>query len=414
MPVFVYQAIDQQGQESRGTVEAADTREATRTLRSNAVYVVDIKPAAEASAGALYETSAGSWQSLLSPGQYLSVSKGDIIFLFRQIALMLKAGHTIVQALDANREMVGKQRLRRALGRMIDVIEAGGSLSSAVAAQRSLFPPLVSRLLEAGEQSGEVEVILERLADDMERRQDIKRQLIAAFTYPAMVFFAALLVTVALVAWVIPRFAHFLTRRSVDLPPVTQFLLDVSDWFQIWGQTLGIVVLLTVFGSLVAYTTKPGKYFIDAIILRMPIIGKAVSSSAMAQATWTLSMQLRSGITLLRSFRIAEDVTGNLVVAGAFGKAADGILAGQPVSVALHQPGIPRLVRHMSAVGEQSGALDGVMEALGEYYRRDLQARVKMLATWVEPILILVVGGMVATVYLAFFQAALKVSTGGM
>ncbi|HID44627.1 MAG TPA: type II secretion system F family protein [Chromatiaceae bacterium] len=414
MPAFVYQAIDHLGQETRGTVDASDAREAAQTLRNDSIYVVSIKLATQASASAFADPSVGKILQALSPGQYMPVGKGDLIFLFRQISLMLRAGHTIVEALQANQEMVGKRKLRRALAAMVEFIENGGSLSGSVAEHKKVFPPLASKLLEAGERSGELDMILDRLADDMERNLDIKRQLVTAFTYPSIVFLMAVTVSVALVGWVIPRFARFLTSRSVDLPPITRFLLDISAWFQDWGSTVGLVSLLVVFGSLVAYTTKPGKRWIDGMLLNMPIVGQVILSSSLAQATWTMAMQLRSGITLLDSLRIVEAIIGNQVIATAFGKAAEGILSGQPVSAALKQRGIPRLVRHMSAIGEQSGEMDGVMEALGKYYRRDLQARVKMLAAWVEPALILIVGGMVATVYLAFFQAALKVSTGGM
>lgn len=404
MPVFEYLALDANGAERVGQVEAPDARTAALQLREANVFVLSIRDPAESGRD---ETGLGRF----SPGRYLSTSQADLVFLFRQLALMLRAGHTVVQALEANREMAVKFQLRKALGRMRDMIEDGGSLSRALAAEKRVFPPMVSKLIEAGEKSGEIDSILERLADDIERRLDIKRQLITAMTYPSLVFLVAIGVTAGLVGWVIPRFAVFLSARGVELPPITQFLLDLAAWFQDWGAMFGGGVALCVFSLLVAYTTKGGKRVVDTLTLYIPVVGPTLRSAALGQAASMLSMQLRSGITLLQSLSITAGVIGNQAFADAFAQAGERILGGQPLSIALRVKVVPPLIRHMAAIGERSGELETVMQSLGDYYRKDLQARVKVMAAWVEPVMILVVGGMVGTVYLAFFQAALKVST---
>lgn len=404
MPVFEYLALDANGAERVGHIEAADERTAALQLREANVFVLSIRdPAASG--------QDESGVSRFAPKRYLSTSQGDLVFLFRQLALMLRAGHTVVQALEANREMAVKFQLRKALGRMRDTIEDGGSLSRALAAEKRVFPPMVSKLIEAGEKSGEVEDILERLAEDIERRLDIKRQLITAMTYPSLVFLVAVGVSAALVGWVIPRFAVFLTARGVDLPPVTQFLMNVAAWFQDWGAIFGGGVGLFIFSVLAAYTSQRGKLVIDTLMLHIPVVGPTLRSAALGQATSMLSMQLSSGITLLQTLTITAGVIGNQAFANAFAQAGERILGGQPLSIALRVKVMPPLVRHMAAIGERSGELETVMQSLGDYYRKDLQARVKVMAAWVEPVMILVVGGMVGTVYLAFFQAALKVST---
>lgn len=413
MALYSYVALDQRGQEQSGELEAASPREAATALRNQAVYVVSVT-AGGGGAGSGRRRGWRGWLELLSLRRYLPVRPLDLVFLFHQLALMLRSGHTVVQALDANREMASKLRLRQALGALSHDIQGGASLSRSMAAQKGLFPPQVSKLLEAGERSGEIDNILDRLAEDLERRQDVKRQLTTALTYPAIVFFMALGVSIALVGWVIPRFAGFLSSRGVDLPPITRFLLDLATWFETWGGTVGATLLLALLAVFIAATTHRGARLMDAVLVRTPVIGKVILASGLAQATWTMAMQLRSGISLLASLRITRDVTSNRALGEAFGQAGDEILSGRPLSAALRRPPIPQLVSHMAAIGERSGELDAVMESLGEFYRKDLQARVKALAAWVEPLLILIVGGMVAVVYLAFFQAALKVSTGGM
>ncbi|AGA89490.1 type II secretory pathway, component PulF [Thioflavicoccus mobilis 8321] len=404
MPVFEYLALDADGAERVGQVEAPDERAAAVQLREARIFALSIRDPAVSGRD---ESGLGR----LAPRRYLRTSQGDLVFLFRQLALMLRAGHTVVQALEANREMAVKFQLRNALGRMRDLIDDGGSLSRALAAEKRVFPPMVSKLIEAGEKTGEIEEILERLAEDMERRLDIKRQLITALTYPGLVFLIAVVVSAALVGWVIPRFAVFLTSRGKELPGVTQFLLDLADWFQDWGAIFGGGLGLFVFALLAAYTTRAGKRVIDTLLLKIPVVGGTLRSAALGQAASMLSMQLRSGITLLQSLSITAGVIGNQAFADAFAQAGERILSGQPLSLTLRVKVMPPLVRHMAAIGERSGELDTVMQALGEYYRKDLQVRVKVMAAWVEPVMILIVGGMVGTVYLAFFQAALKVST---
>jgi type IV pilus assembly protein PilC len=169
---------------------------------------------------------------------------------------------------------------------------------------------------------------------------------------------------------------------------------------------------MILFGVLVLYTTVPGKRIIDGGLLALPVIGGVIRSANLAQASQTLAMQLKSGIALRDSLAVTAKVLGNRALAEVFERAAERILGGQSLADALSVRRVPPLVRHMAAIGETSGELEGTLGALGAFYRKDLNVRVKTLAAWVEPALILFVGGLVGTVYLAFFQAALKVSTG--
>lgn len=406
MAIFDYVALAGNGKERRGQVEAPDQRGAVRALRDSGVYVLSVtEHTGVGGAG-------GEPVARFMPQQYLGIGASDLVFLFRQCELMLGAGHTVVQALDANREMTVKLKLRRALGRMSERIRGGGSLAAAIEAEGNLFPPIVARLMEVGQRTGEVDAIFGRLADDIEARQELRRQLLTALTYPSIVLIAALAVSVALVGWVIPRFAEFLTARDVDLPPVTRFLLDLAAWFETWGAPVGGTALMILFGVLVLYTTVPGKRIIDGGLLALPVIGGVIRSANLAQASQTLAMQLKSGIALRDSLAVTAKVLGNRALAEVFERAAERILGGQSLADALSVRRVPPLVRHMAAIGETSGELEGTLGALGAFYRKDLNVRVKTLAAWVEPALILFVGGLVGTVYLAFFQAALKVSTG--
>ncbi len=414
MPVFSYIALDEKGQEQQGQIDIGDAREAARTLRERSIFVVEIQEGA----GGIHKTGSAGWfkhlRRTFSPRQYMPVRPTDLVVLFRQLALMLRAGHTLVEALEASREMVSKRKLSSVIGRMSDSIQRGSSFSSAVTAEKKVFSPMLANLIQSGEHGGDLGPILERLAESLEKKQEIKRQLVTAMTYPSFVVLFSIGVSAFLVMIVVPRFAKFLSSKRVDIPPATQALMDISDWLLHWGPSLAVLLFVIFFGALVAYTTRPGKRVLDGGILTLPLVGTAVTFAAMAQAGWNLAMLLRSGVTALQSLRITGGVMGNLAIADSFEQAADQILEGRSLSVAFEQRQIPLMMRHMAAVGERSGELDTVMDEVGEFYRKELDVLIKAMTAFVEPALILMVGGMVGFIYYAFFQAVLKVSTGGM
>lgn len=414
MPIFSYTALDGRGQNQQGQVDAKDAKEARRVLRERSLYVLELREGTWSRSGGSLAARVKGLLPLLNPRQYLSVGAGDLVLLFRQTALMLRAGYTLVTALDANCEMVEKAQLRRALRRMSDEIRKGAGFSVVVAREKKIFTPMIANLIASGEQSGNLDSILERLADNLEKGRELKQQLVAAMLYPSFVLIAAVGVVIFLVVGVIPRFATFLTARNAELPASTQMLMDVSGWMLDNGRMILIVSGSAIFSILAAVTTPRGKRIVDRVILAIPVLGGAIQASAMAQVGWSLSMLLSSGVTALESLRITGGVITNLAVSDCFKRAAAGLLEGKPLSKAFEQPHITLMMRNMAAVGESSGQLDAVMHGVGEYYQKELAAKVKVIAVMIEPMLIVMVGGMVGFVYYAFFQAVMSVSKGGM
>ena len=414
MAIFSYLGLDDKGQEQQGKIEAGSEKEAVRTLRDRSVFVLKVREGDSLALGSGFLPSWGEWRVLLQPSRYAPVMAGDLVVFFRQTALMLRAGYTLVTSLDASYEMIPKLRLRRSIRRMSDEIRRGTSFSAMLAEEKKIFAPMVANLVASGEHSGNLDIILDRLAEGLERSTDIKRQLVAALFYPVFVLLVCLGVIIFLVVGVIPRFATFLTARNAAIPASTQLLLDVSGWAVDYGRPLGIVLGVGFFAILAAYTTPSGKRKVDRALLVVPVVGSAVLYAAMAQAGWSLSMLLKSGVTALESLRITSGVIGNLAVSDCFRKAADGLLQGRALSKTFEQPHIPLMMRHMAAVGESSGQLDTVMHSVGEFYQKELAVKVKLIAVAIEPMLILLVGGMVGFVYYSFFQAVMAVSTGGM
>ena len=415
MPLFSYSGLDAGGAPQSGRIEARDGREARGLLREQGVFVLELYEGLDETLGNEGIGRRGRrFLALLHPRPVLPGGAGDLVIFVRQGALVLRAGFTLVNALDAIGEMEIKGRLRRAIRRMSDEIRRGAGFSTALAREKAIFSRMVVSLAASGEQSGNLDAILDRLSDNMARTRELKRQLISAMFYPLFVLIAAIAVVVFLMVGVIPRFAVFLAARHASLPASTQLLMDISAWAVDYGKIIAIVAGSLVFAVLALYTNRRGKLLIDRAILAIPLVGTAVLYSAMALSGWSMGMLLTSGVTALESLRITSTLIGNLALSKCLQRAAERLLAGRSLSRALDQTHIPLMMRHMAMVGESSGQLDTVMQDVGEYYQKELTAKVKIIAVMIEPTLIIVVGGLVGFVYFAFFQAVISVSKGGM
>ena len=408
MTDFSYLFLTAQGTEARGQMEAPDEAAVRRQLREQGLKVLHITEGTIGGVGALALLRAFAY----GISRYRSISNGDRVLFFRQMQLMLKAGHTVLEALAAAARLTEKARLADSLGRVAVGIQRGNSFSAACGGEKELFDRLAIKLIEAGEASGELGAVFERLAAMIERRAEVRRQLATALVYPGFVLCVAIGVIAFLVIKVIPRFALFLSGRNKAIPWAAQTMLDAADWLSDWGGTIGMVAVGIGVGIPLLRRAPPARRVIDRIALSLPVLGATLVAAAMAQATWIFGVLVKSRLTVLESLRICAQVASNAVFSCAFTDAADDVLAGKSLAVALDRQALPRLVQHMAAVGEKSGQVDTVMESLGEHYQKLLDTRVKLMATMIEPVLTVLVGGMVGFVYFAFFQAMLTVSTG--
>jgi type IV pilus assembly protein PilC len=408
MSTYAYLCLDVRGAELRGWMDAADESSARRHLRDQGLKVLDLAEGELGGEGALAALRAvGRGFSRLR-----SISDGDRAMFFRQMQLMLKAGHTLLEALSAASRLTRKARLSDCLDRVAAAIQRGSSLSTACGGEKELFNRLALKLIEAGEASGELGAVFERLAILIERRAEVRRQLATALVYPGFVLLAAIGVISFLVISVVPRFATFLTGRGKAVPWAAQTMMEIADWLARWGGLIALVVVVVAVALPLSRRLPAARRLIDRAALAVPVLGGTLVVAAMAQVTWIFGVLVKSRLTVLESLRICAQVSGNAVFSSAFAQAADEVLTGRTLAAALDRPALPRLVRHMAAVGEKSGQVDTVMESLGVHYQKALDARVKLLASMIEPALTVLIGGIVGFVYYAFFQAMLAVSTG--
>jgi len=409
MANYHYLAIDTQGDEIRGSLHAKDDGQARLQLQSQGLRILEL------SSGETLDSGVSFFRSLhYTFRSALSVRSRDLQMYYRQMQLMLRAGHTLIEALEAASRLAGRPRLASILDRCAEQISAGSSFSAALAREPGVFPRLSVKLTEAGEATGELDVVFERLALLSERNADVRRQMYTALTYPAIVSLAAVGVITFLVLTVIPRFAIFLESRGKAIPWAAQAMMDIADWLTRWGAALAGGVTMVAFGLVIARRMTPAfRILTDRFALEIPVIGGTLMASAMAQASWTFGLLLKSRLTVLDALGTVAQITSNTAMARAFEGASESVLEGRPLATALARAPIPDLLRHMAAIGERSGEMESVMETLGNHYQKELDARVKLLSSMIEPVLTLMIGGVVGFVYFAFFQAVMAVSTGG-
>ncbi len=407
--VFSYIGLNAQGKEISGQLHAENLAEARALLRGQGIHLLELQQG-ELDSHSLGDTWHAFWKWFRSG---LSVRNSDLMLFYRQMQLMLGAGHTILEALEAAGKLASRPRLTMQLDRCAERIRGGSSFSAAISQERSTFPRIAVKLAEAGEASGELDSVFDRLAALSERRADIRRQLLTALTYPTIVLLIAIGVIAFLVTTVVPRFAVFLQSRGKSIPWAAKMLLDTADWLEQWGIFLALGVLGVIVALLIVRRIPPVRLVMDRLILKVPVLGSTLMAATMAQVTWTFGLLLKSRLTVMEALRTVTQIVGNASLNTALESASKSVLEGSSIAVAFDRPPIPHLVRHMSAVGERSGEMEGVMEALGKHYQKELDSRVKFLSSMIEPVLTLLIGGVVGFVYYAFFQAVMSVSTGG-
>jgi type IV pilus assembly protein PilC len=404
MTIFQYAALDAQGIEQSGSIEADNPRAAAQSLRGKGLYVVTLSDQAAQPARADRDV-------LAQLRELLPVGAVTLVFFFQQMALMLRSGLTLLEALDTAETLARSGRLAAAIKRVNRAVRGGERLSEAMAREPRVFPVMAVQLVKSAEASGELDQALERIAQDLDRKADIKRNLLTALMYPAIVVLAAVGVSGFLITSVIPKMARFLEGKGRGLPSATRNLLDLSHFVEQWGWLIVVVAVVLIVLLAIAYSRPKGRLAIDHVLLKPPVVGHTLRTAAITQLSWSLASLLKSGVTLLESLKVTAGLISNKAIAAVVDEAQARILAGRDLSSSLDSPLLPKLVAQMAAIGERSGTLDTVMAELGLYHQRELALQIKRMTAMIEPVLTLLIGGMVGYVYYAFFQAMLGIST---
>jgi type IV pilus assembly protein PilC len=405
MPNFTFTARDTAGKWHNGVQAADNTSALASVFRARGWSLVRATPADSSSANAP--------RSNKRRRGILPVTSLDVEFGLRMLANMLDGGLTLMAALKTCSEQARRQRMANIWIEVHDRIAGGTSFADALSRHRRCFPKLVIQLTRAGEVSGNLEVVLNQAGEQMERKRNLMVTLFSALMYPVFTSVVAIGVTAFLMLKVIPDIAPFITAQGRKLPPVTQALIDTSNFVRAHSLTMGIVIGALVVGLVVAYQWKPAAQVIDAGLLRIPIIGKVFRLAGTSLFARGMAMLLDAGVPVLTALETAGGLMKNQAISRRVEQARLSVLGGNTLArpLAEGREFMPMLAR-MVAVGEETGTLSGVLIKVADFHEQQLHSFVKRMTLLIEPIMTVVVGSIVGFVYLAFFMAIYSISGG--
>ena len=395
---YVYRVRDREGKLLEGSLEAE-----SQVLVANKLRQMGYVPIAIDKQGGGF----GKTEIKLSFGS--GVKLKDISIFSRQFATMINSGLSLLRSLNILAEQTENKRFAEVIDLVRQDVEKGASLSQALAKHPKVFSKLYVSMVRAGEIGGVLDSVLLRLASTIEKQVELRGKIKSAMTYPVAVLALVLLIVVAMLLFIVPTFGELYDDLGGTLPLPTRLLLSVSS---ILTRFFPVVVLLAVvlvwlFRRWIA--TAGGRAKFDAFKLRIPIMGKLVQKTALARFASTLSALLRSGVPILESLEIVSETVSNHVVSVAVKDTQVAVKGGESIAKPLSQHKVfPPMVTQMMAVGEETGALDEMLEKIGEFYEQEVEATVDALTSLLEPLLICVLGGavgaMVVALYMPMFQ----------
>ena len=390
MSVYEYVALDEKGRERKGFVDATGAQAARQMLRERGIYPVDIAPAREKKESALAVATD------LPLGR--NVSPADVAVFTRQLATLLGAGIPLVPSFGVLLTQTKNPVLTKILAQVRSDINEGKSLTASLEAFPRVFPPFYINMVKAGEASGTLNLVLERLADFSEGQQALLSKIRSALAYPLVMGLVGTLVIFLLMTFVVPRITEIFSDMKQTLPVITLILIGVSSFLKsFWWLILFVVAAGAAAFKYFISATQSGRRFWDAVRLRAPVWGGVNRKIAIARFTRTLATLLQSGVPLLAAMDIVRNVVNNVFIGEVIAQAAKDVEEGQSLSAPLAQSGLfPPMVTEMIAVGEQTGSLEKMLNRIATTYETEAQSDVMIMTSLLEPLMILVMGLLVA------------------
>jgi type IV pilus assembly protein PilC len=397
MQPFLWEGTDKRGIKIKGEQTAKNANLLRAELRRQGIIPSVVKPKPKPLFGA-----AGS-----------KIKPTDIAFFSRQLATMMKAGVPIVSALEIIAGGVKNPRMKKMVEDIRIDIEGGSSLHEALSKHPVQFDELYRNLVRAGEGAGVLETVLDTVATYKENIETLKGKIRKALFYPAMVIAVAVVVSLILLIWVIPKFEELFVGFGADLPAFTKMVVGLSHFALSWGGlALGLMVVALFAGIIFMFKRSlEFQHFVDRVILKVPIIGTIMHNAAIARFTRSTAVTFRAGVPLVEALDTVAGATGNSVYEQAIQRIRDDVSVGYSVNLAMRQTNLfPNMVVQMTSIGEEAGALDTMLMKVAEYYEQEVNNAVDALSSLIEPMVIVVigvlVGGMVIAMYLPIFKLA--------
>ncbi|MCC7290052.1 type II secretion system F family protein [bacterium] len=399
MQAYKYFARDKTGKEVNGSMEARTAQAVAESLQNKGLVVVRIEEELGFSLEKLNEINLGG------------VPIKDKVVFMRQLATMIGAGLALTQALQILEAQATNPLFKRTLSNVLGDVQGGKSLAEAFRRNKQVFDDITMNLLEAGEQSGNLENILERLAIELEAQKKLKDKISGAMIYPAVIMVVIIGVVLLMMFVLIPAMADIYSEFGAELPLITRVMIAMSDFFlKFWWL---IIIFASVIGIVAkSYMESPtGKVLLHRIALKAPIFGPVIVKMQIAQFTRVLSLLLRSGLSIVKALELTAGSLTNSIFKDAVGEAKKEVEKGVPLALPIARANVfPMIVSQMIAVGEESGELDKVLEKVAQYYNEEVEVTTSNLTTLMEPLMLVIMGSVIAFIALAVYMPMFNLS----
>ncbi len=397
MPLYAYYAKDPAGNPVRGELEAIDEKHLMQQLASKNLYLIEAKPA----------------KTRKARRSFAGIKRRDLILFTTHMATSLEAGIPLTTAIKDFADDTSNPRFRKILEDILAQLNAGATFSSALEKYPRAFPEIYVSIVRAGEATGNLDKSLRDLLAFLEWQEDLRRQIIQSSIYPAIIITLVIGVVTLLMTVTLPKISKILLSFNVELPAITRMLIAVSNWFAHYW----FLIPLSFAGFYALYFvtynfTKEGRYIWDMIKLKIPVFGNVQKKLALSRFAHYFTALYRAGIGIIQILSVLERVVGNEVIARAIVRIRNRIIAGESISDAMRKEGIfPQLVIRMMAVGEQTGNMEDTLQKVSDYYDREVPAAIRRFFSFLEPAIIVMLGGLVLVIALSIFLPIYKLTS---
>ena len=395
MPVFEYTALDAKGKTTSGIIDADGATAARQKLRATGIFPVSIRESQEA--------PEKKTTRIVDLSRYLTrVKPAEIAMMTRQLATLITAGFPLVSALDALVPQTKSHRLKKVLTQVKDAIVEGKSFAAALSQYPGIFTHLYINMVRAGDTSGTLEIVLERLADIAEKQQDLNNRIQTALAYPVFMCIIGTLVLFVLLTYIVPSITAIFMDMNQVLPTPTRLLIFLSNFFKTFWWVIFVVLIAAGIALHRAIKTEKGRYLYDKTTLALPVFGILARKLAVARFARTLASLLENGVSMLIALDIVKNIAGNVLISNSVQSAAQEVGKGQALWAALNEGKVfPQLSIQMIQVGEQSGKLEDMLNKIADVFEKETETSILRLTSYLEPIMILVMGCAVGFIVLS-------------
>jgi len=408
MPEYKYNAIDRNGAQTTGKIEATNDEQARQKLMARGLMVTSLvgdtgaaKPAAAAATAPKKSFSFGS-----------KVSAEDVTTMTRQLATLIVAGLPLLRALELIHKQERNPHFKEILGMIAESVSQGNNLSEALAAHPKVFDRLFVNMVKAGEAGGVLDKVLDRLAKFREKSQRIQKKVKSAMVYPGVVVSVAVIIVYILMVKVVPSFQKLLSSQKLALPPLTQLVVGISTALTDYWYVTPFVIFGIYYGMKLWLSSPKGKELFDRIIFKLPKVGGFVQIVSVSRFARTFGTLMASGVPILQAITITRDTLDNVVIASSLERVHDRVRDGEPLSIPLEQTGVfPQMVTSMIQVGEETGQLPEMLNRVADIYDEEVDNAVTALTSIIEPVLIVFLAVVVGAIVLAMFLPLIALIT---